>query len=120
MTRRPSNGIQSLTPIPYYLICKAGGNNRGDTGPPAGTDYYRYNALGNLYNAGARPAFGTAASISSNSGFMTISTYGNAKNILTSALSSQSPAVIPNHPMSCSPAFPVLGLPVTAGSNPSW
>jgi hypothetical protein len=68
---------------PYYLICKAGGNNRGDTGPPAGTDYYRYNALGNLYDAGPRPAFGTAASISSNSGFMTISTYGNAKNILS-------------------------------------
>jgi hypothetical protein len=68
---------------PYYLICKAGGNNRGDTGPPAGTTYYRYNAQGNLVNAGARPAFGTASSISSNSGFMTIPTYGNAKNILT-------------------------------------
>ena len=68
---------------PYYLICKAGGNNRGDTGPPAGTDYWRYNAQGNLYNAGARPAFGTASSISSNAGFMTIATYGNAKNILT-------------------------------------
>ncbi len=68
---------------PYYLICKAGGNNRGDTGPPAGTNYYRYNAQGNLFNAGPRPAFGTSASISSNSGFMTISTYGNAKNILS-------------------------------------
>jgi hypothetical protein len=68
---------------PFYLICKAGGNNRGDTGPPAGTTYYRYNAQGNLFNAGARPAFGSAASISSNSGYMTIATYGNAKNILT-------------------------------------
>jgi hypothetical protein len=67
----------------YYLICKAGGNNRGDTGPPAGTTYYRYNAQGSLYNAGARPAFGTASSISSNAGFMTIPTYGNAKNIAT-------------------------------------
>jgi hypothetical protein len=66
----------------YYLICKAGGNNRGDTGPPAGTNYYRYNNQGNLYNAGPRPAFGTASSISSNAGYMTISTYGNAKNIL--------------------------------------
>jgi hypothetical protein len=68
---------------PYYLICKAGGNNRGDTGPPAGATYYRYSAQGNLYNAGARPAFGTAASISSNAGYMTIPTYGNAKNIAT-------------------------------------
>jgi len=68
---------------PYYLICKAAGNNRGDTGPPAGTTYYRYNAQGNLYNAGARPAFGTASSISSNAGYMTIPTYGNAKNIAT-------------------------------------
>src|SRR5580698_1281709 len=67
----------------YYLICKAGGNNRGDTGPPAGATYYRYSAQGNLYNAGARPAFGTAASISSNAGYMTIPTYGNAKNIAT-------------------------------------
>jgi hypothetical protein len=68
---------------PYYLICKAGGNNRGDTGPPAGGDYYRYNSQGNLYDAGPRPAFGTSTSISSNSGYMTIATYGNAKNIVT-------------------------------------
>jgi hypothetical protein len=67
----------------YYLICKAGGNNRGDTGPPAGTNYFRFNALGVLVNAGARPAFGNATSISSNAGYMTIATYGNAKNILT-------------------------------------
>lgn len=68
---------------PLYLICKAGGNNRGDTGPPAGTNYFRYNAQGNLYNAGPRPPFGSASSISSNAGYMTIATYGNAKNILT-------------------------------------
>ncbi|HEV2355828.1 MAG TPA: S8 family serine peptidase, partial [Puia sp.] len=68
---------------PFYLIFKAGGNNRGDTGPPAGTTYFRYNAQGTLYNAGARPAFGTSASISSNAGYMTIATYGNAKNIIT-------------------------------------
>ncbi len=67
---------------PYYLICKACGNNRGDTGPPAGTNYFRYNAQGNLYNAGPRPAFSSASSISSNSGYMTIATYGNAKDIL--------------------------------------
>jgi len=66
----------------YYLICKAGGNNRGDTGPPAGTNYYRYNAQGNLFNAGPRPAFGASSSISSNAGYMTMATYGNAKNIM--------------------------------------
>jgi hypothetical protein len=68
---------------PLYLICKAGGNNRGDTGPPAGTNYYRYNSQGSLVNAGPRPAFGTATSISSNAGYMTLATYGNAKNTLT-------------------------------------
>ena len=68
---------------PNYLIFKAGGNNRGDTGPPAGTNYYRYNAQGTLYNAGPRPAPGTANSISSNAGYMTMATYGNAKNIVT-------------------------------------
>ncbi len=68
---------------PNYLICKAGGNNRGDTGPPAGTTYFRYNAQGTLINAGPRPPFGTATSISSNAGYMTMSTTGNAKNILT-------------------------------------
>lgn len=67
---------------PYYLICKAGGNNRGDTGPPAGTDYFRYNAQGALTDAGKRPADGTAGAISSNFGYMTIATYGNAKNIV--------------------------------------
>src|SRR5260221_468071 len=64
---------------PDYLIAKAGGNNRGDTGAVAGTDpYYRMNAQGNFVNAGIRPA-----GISSNIGYTTIATYGNSKNILT-------------------------------------
>jgi hypothetical protein len=67
---------------PNYLIFKAGGNNRGDTGPPAGTNYYRYNAQGNLFNAGPRPPFGSSSSISSNAGYMTLATYGNAKDIV--------------------------------------
>ena len=63
--------------FPYYLICKAAGNNPGDTGPSVGGDYWRTNAQGSFYDAGPRPA-----GISSNAGFQTIATYGNAKNIL--------------------------------------
>jgi Subtilase family/GEVED domain/Secretion system C-terminal sorting domain len=62
---------------PYYLIAKAAGNNPGDTGPAVGGVYWRYNAAGNFYNAGARPA-----GISNNYGYETIPTFGNAKNIL--------------------------------------
>ncbi|HEY4285734.1 MAG TPA: S8 family serine peptidase [Puia sp.] len=63
---------------PDYLIAKAGGNNRGDTGAVVGQTYYRMNAQGNFVNAGNRPA-----GISSNTGYNTIATYGNSKNILT-------------------------------------
>ncbi|HTI93544.1 MAG TPA: S8 family serine peptidase [Puia sp.] len=63
---------------PNYLIAKAGGNNRGDTGAAVGDTYYRMNAQGNFINAGNRPA-----GISSNTGYNTIATYGNSKNILT-------------------------------------
>jgi len=63
---------------PSYLIAKAGGNSRNDTGPAEGQVYYRMNAQGQFVNAGARPA-----GISDNNGYMTIPTYGNAKNILT-------------------------------------
>lgn len=63
---------------PDYLIAKAGGNNRGDTGAVVGQPYYRMNAQGNFVNAGNRPA-----GISSNTGYTTIATYGNSKNILT-------------------------------------
>jgi hypothetical protein len=63
--------------FPDYLIVKAAGNNPGDTGPPRNGDYWRMNAQGGFFDAGPRPA-----GISSNAGFETIATYGNAKNIL--------------------------------------
>ncbi len=65
---------------PYYLICKAGGNNPGETGPAVGGDYWRLSSTtgDNFVDAGARPA-----GISSNAGYNTIATYGCAKNILT-------------------------------------
>jgi hypothetical protein len=63
---------------PFYMIAKATGNNRGETGPAVGQPYYRMNASGNFVNAGNRPA-----GISDNAGYNTIATYGNAKNILS-------------------------------------
>ncbi|WP_431213318.1 S8 family serine peptidase [Puia sp. P3] len=63
---------------PSYLISKAGGNSRNDSGAAVGQTYYRMNAQGSFINAGARPA-----GISNNNGYMSIPTYGNAKNILT-------------------------------------
>jgi len=67
---------------PYYLICKAGGNNPGETGPAVGQDYWRLSTSNidnpNFIDAGARPS-----GISNNAGFNTIATYGCAKNILT-------------------------------------
>ena len=63
---------------PGYLIVKAAGNNRGETGPAVGSTYYRMDNNGNFVNAGARPA-----NLSSNAGYAIIATYGCAKNILT-------------------------------------
>jgi len=63
---------------PYYLIVKSSGNNRGETGPAVGTNYFRYDASGQMVSAGPRPA-----GMSSNDSYDVISTYGNAKNILT-------------------------------------
>jgi hypothetical protein len=62
---------------PFYLIAKAGGNNRGETGPDVGQPYWRMNASG-TFVSGNRPS-----NISDNSGYNTIATYGNSKNILT-------------------------------------
>ncbi|WP_162427929.1 S8 family serine peptidase [Pontibacter pudoricolor] len=62
---------------PYYLIVKSSGNNRGETGPSQGQPYYRRNKNGNFDLVASRN------NISSNDGFDIISTYGNAKNILT-------------------------------------
>lgn len=63
---------------PYYLPVKSAGNNRSSTGPSVGSPYFRYNSSGVMAAAGNRPA-----GISSNNGYDIISTYGNAKNILT-------------------------------------
>ena len=63
---------------PYYLIVKAAGNNRSETGPAVGSPYYRYNATGTMAAAGNRPS-----GISSNDGYDIIPTDANAKNILT-------------------------------------
>jgi subtilase family protein/GEVED domain-containing protein/type IX secretion system substrate protein len=63
---------------PQYLIVKAAGNNRGETGPPVGSPYYEFNSQGNFVYAGPRPAY-----LSSNAGYNIIATYGTAKNILT-------------------------------------
>ncbi|MHA4810872.1 S8 family serine peptidase [Flavitalea flava] len=63
---------------PDYLIVKAAGNNRGETGPDQGKPYYRYDNSGTMSNAGNRPA-----GLSSNNGYQIIATYGCAKNILT-------------------------------------
>ncbi|MBU3743643.1 MAG: T9SS type A sorting domain-containing protein, partial [Sediminibacterium sp.] len=63
---------------PNYLIVKAAGNNRSETGPAVGQPYYRYNASGSMVSSGNRPA-----GISSNDGFDILPTYSTAKNILT-------------------------------------
>lgn len=63
---------------PYYLPVKSAGNNRTVNGPDPGQPYYRYNAERVMTAAGNRPA-----GISSNNQYDNISTYGNAKNILT-------------------------------------
>ena len=63
---------------PYYLIVKAAGNNRSETGPAVGQPYYRFNASGSMAFAGNRPA-----GISSNDGYDILSDKSNAKNILT-------------------------------------
>jgi hypothetical protein len=63
---------------PNYLISKAGGNNRTETGPPVGQPYFRFNASGVMAAAGNRPA-----GISNNDGYNIIATYGVSKNILT-------------------------------------
>ncbi len=63
---------------PYYLIVKAGGNNRDENGPEEGDKYFRYNASNSMIDAGNRPA-----GISSNDGYDILPTYSVAKNVLT-------------------------------------
>lgn len=69
----------SLTYIsPNYVIVKATGNNRNETGPSVGTNYWRFNASGAMADAGARPE-----GISNQDGYDNLPTYSTAKNILT-------------------------------------
>jgi hypothetical protein len=65
---------------PYYLIVESAGNNRATNGPSVGTDYYGYTSRTDptIIDKGPRPG-----NISSNSGYRTIPTTGNAKNTLT-------------------------------------
>lgn len=63
---------------PFYLIVKAAGNNRGETGPNEGQPYFRFNAQNQMAAAGNRPS-----GISSNDGYGTIPWDANSKNILT-------------------------------------
>jgi len=65
---------------PYYLIVESAGNARGYPGPAVGQDYYGFASSSNptLVDKGPRPA-----TISSNGAYETISTTGNAKNIMT-------------------------------------
>jgi len=65
---------------PQYLIVKSAGNNRNQTGPASGAPFWRRNLQGAWELIGMRPG-----EMSSNDGFDIISTYGNAKNILTVA-----------------------------------
>lgn len=64
---------------PYYLPLKSAGNFRTRTGPAIGEEYWGYGGdTGGIINLGPRPP-----GISSNNGYGIITTYGNAKNILT-------------------------------------
>jgi hypothetical protein len=63
---------------PYYLIVKAAGNNRSQTGPAVGQPYYRYDASGAMVNAGNR-----GSDMSSNNSYDILPTYATAKNIMT-------------------------------------
>ncbi len=77
-----NNDAQALDSIAYnapnYLIVKAAGNSRNDTGAAVGQPYYRYNSGGTMASAGNRPA-----GIYSNNAYDIIPMDANAKNILT-------------------------------------
>ncbi len=72
-----SNWDKIAYEAPYYLIVKSSGNNRGERGPAEGQPYYRRSSGGSFEVVSAR------TNVSSNDGYDIISTYGNAKNILT-------------------------------------
>lgn len=63
---------------PNYLIVKSSGNNRNESGPTIGTNYWRYDASGNMTSAGPR-----VDGISNQNGYDLLPTYSTSKNILT-------------------------------------
>lgn len=63
---------------PFYLMVFSGGNSRDQNGPAVGQPYWRYNASGQMENAGNRPA-----GISSNNGYDIIPASVSGKNVLT-------------------------------------
>ncbi|MFM1969807.1 MAG: hypothetical protein RL152_1184, partial [Bacteroidota bacterium] len=62
---------------PNYLIVKSAGNNRNESGPAIGTNYWRYDESNQMVDAGGRPS-----GISDQTGFDLLPTYSNAKNAL--------------------------------------
>ena len=62
---------------PNYLLVKSAGNNRNESGPALGTNYWRFNESNSMYDAGGRPG-----GIYDQSGFDVLPTYSNAKNAL--------------------------------------
>jgi len=63
---------------PNYLIVKSAGNNRNESGPAVGASYFRFDATGQMTDAGGRPS-----DISNQTGYDLLPTYSNAKNTLT-------------------------------------
>ena len=72
---------------PFYLVVRSAGNNRNDNGPAVGSPYFRFNASGQMIDAGTRPA-----GISSNDSYDIIPFSATAKNILTVGAVSGIPA----------------------------
>jgi hypothetical protein len=62
---------------PNYLIVKSAGNNRNESGPAIGSNYWRFDESNQMVDAGGRPS-----GINDQTGFDILPTYSNAKNAL--------------------------------------
>ncbi|MFM1794434.1 MAG: hypothetical protein RL642_819, partial [Bacteroidota bacterium] len=62
---------------PNYLMVKSAGNNRNESGPAIGANYWRYDESNQMVDAGGRPS-----GISDQTGYDLLPTYSNAKNAL--------------------------------------
>ena len=60
-----------------YLMVKSAGNNRNESGPAIGTNYWRYDESNQMVDAGGRPS-----GINDQTGYDLLPTYSNAKNAL--------------------------------------